>query len=268
MLAAGKGQPARRRLRQERRRDNLLTLYHLGQGHGGALLCCALLLTLSHMRSNLNASVPALSPWNTSVGGSRPRSPAYAGTGTGGPQGACQSPSSVRAQRSAPTAAVACYVPRVRGSTSLALVARQPYRRARRPGSVNAVSPPQFSPFGNPLSVIPPLIGTRQRGQTAGGNSTASLPARLKKPRGPSPPAEPRPAALRVDGTGPPLGPHCAVAPRGRARWSGRRAFVPHTSPAVRGVRKLTQFQRLRLAPRAPAAPGHDLFSRLFYSQL
>ena len=46
MLAAGKGgstgspqgQPARRRLRQERRRDNLLTLYYLGQGHGGALL--------------------------------------------------------------------------------------------------------------------------------------------------------------------------------------------------------------------------------------
>ena len=69
MLAAGKGQPARRRLRQERRRDNLLTLYHLGQGHGGASFW-----NLSHTRSNLNSSVPALSPWNTSVGGSRPRS--------------------------------------------------------------------------------------------------------------------------------------------------------------------------------------------------
>ena len=116
--------------------------------------------------------------------------------------------------------------------------------------------PPQFSPFGNPLSSSPLSTGTRQKGQTAGGNSTASLPARLKKPRGPSLPAEPRPAALRVDGTVPPLGPHCAEAPRGRARWSGREAFVPHTSPAFHGVRRLTQFQRLRLAPLAPDAPG------------
>ena len=77
-----------------------------------------------------------------------------------------------------------------------------------------------------------------------------------------------RAAALRVAGTGSPLGPRCAEAPRGRVRWSGRGAFVPYTSPAFPGVRKLTQFQWLRLAPRAPTAPGNDLLRRHSFIQL
>jgi len=51
--------------------------------------------------------------------------------GTGGPQGPCQSPPSVRAQNSAPTAVGACYARRWR-VTPLASLARQPFRRARR----------------------------------------------------------------------------------------------------------------------------------------
>ena len=199
-----------------------------------------------------HTSVPALESLNTSVGGSRPRSPAYAGIGTVGPQGivpvAVIGPGSKfrpdRCRRLLRPASTREHAPCFSGPPALPKSAASRFRQC--------CFPPQFSPFGNPLSVIPPLTGTRQRGQTAGGNSTASLPARLKKPRGPSPPAEPRPAARWVAGTGPPLGPRFAVAPGGRARWSGREAFVPHTSPSFRGVRRLTQFQRLRLAPLAP----------------
>ena len=49
--------------------------------------------------------------------------------GTGGPQGPCQSPPSVRAQNSAPTAGGACYARRWRG-TPLASLARQPFRKS------------------------------------------------------------------------------------------------------------------------------------------
>ena len=61
--------------------------------------------------------------------------------GTGGPQGSCQSPPSVRAQNSAPTAGGACYARRWRG-TPLASLARQPYGRARRgTGACTATRP-------------------------------------------------------------------------------------------------------------------------------
>ena len=49
--------------------------------------------------------------------------------GTGGPQGACQSPPSVRPQNSGPTAVGACYARRWRG-TPLASLARQPFGKS------------------------------------------------------------------------------------------------------------------------------------------
>ena len=61
--------------------------------------------------------------------------------GTGGPQGSCQSPPSVRPQNSGPTAGGACYARRWRG-TPLASLARQPYGRARRgTGACTATRP-------------------------------------------------------------------------------------------------------------------------------
>ena len=61
--------------------------------------------------------------------------------GTGGPQGSCQSPPSVRPQNSGPTAVGACYARRWRG-TPLASLARQPYGRARRgTGACTATRP-------------------------------------------------------------------------------------------------------------------------------
>jgi len=63
------------------------------------------------------------------------------GIGTGGPQGPCQSPPSVRPQNSGPTAGGACFVP-LRGITPLASLARQLFRRARRiTGACTATRP-------------------------------------------------------------------------------------------------------------------------------
>ena len=156
-------------------------------------------------------------------------------------------PPSVRPQNSGPTA-VGC-----RGAIRKML--RHPHRRARRAALINAVSPHQFSPFGNPLSRSPLQTRTRQRGKTAGGNSAASLPARLKKPRGPSPPAEPRPAALRVDRATPPLIP-LAPLPPGAGRQvrppCGSRAHH-HSSPPR--CSQAHPAWRLRLSPLAPYHP-------------
>ena len=66
--------------------------------------------------------------------------------GTGGPQGSCQSPPSVRPQNSGPTAVGACYARRWRG-TPLASLARQPFERARR--STGACI--RYAAFGLPM---------------------------------------------------------------------------------------------------------------------
>jgi len=138
--------------------------------------------------------------------------------------------------------------------TPLASMARQPHRRARRAALINAVSPHQFSPFGNPLSRSPLQTRTRQRGKTAGGNSAASPPARLKKPPGPSPPAEPRHAALRVVSPTPPLIP-LAPLPPGAGRSVGQgRARSSHL-PSPPRCSQAHPAKRLRLSPLAPYHP-------------
>jgi hypothetical protein len=69
-----------------------------------------------------------------------------------------------------------------------------------------SVSPPlEPPPFPDPPSKLESTKG----GETAGGTGTAAVMARLKKPRGPSPPAEPRAAAL----------------PPTRVRYGGRVGF-------------------------------------------
>ena len=79
--------------------------------------------------------------------------------------------------------------------------------------------------------------------------------ARLKKPRGPSPPAEPRAAALRVPGPLRRLSP-LLLGPRGAGRVGrAEEGSIPHTSPALQGVRKLTHLLRLRLSPLVPYHP-------------
>ena len=101
-------------------------------------------------------------------------------------------PPSVRAQNSAPTA-VGC-----RGA--IRKMVRHPHRRARR-ADRECQFPPQFSPLWKPPFPDPPSkLESTKGGKTAGGTGTAAVMARLGKPQGPSPPAEPRAAALRVPG--------------------------------------------------------------------
>jgi hypothetical protein len=85
----------------------------------------------------------------------------------------------------------------------------------------NASSPLSFPPFGNPPFLIPPpKLESTKGGKTAGGTGTAAYMARLKKPRGPSLPAEPRAAALRVPGPLRRLSP-LLLGPRGAGRSVG-----------------------------------------------
>ena len=159
-----------------------------------------------------------------------------------------QHPPSVRAQNSAPTA--------VGRWNAIRKMVRHPHRRARRAALINAVSPHQFSPFGNPLSRSPLQTRTRQRGKTAGGNSAASPPARLKKPLGPSHPAEPRHAALRVARSTPPLIP-LAPLPPGAGRSVGQgRARSSHLPMPSKVFASSPSFSGSALAPLRLITPS------------
>ena len=158
-----------------------------------------------------------------------------------------QHPPLVRAQSSAPTA--------VGRWNAIRKMLRHPHRRARR-AARECQFPPQFPPLWKPPFPDPPSkLESTKGGETAGGTGTAASMARLKKPRGPSPPAEPRAAALRVPGPLRRLSP-LLLGPRGAGRV-GRagEGSIPHTSPALQGVRKLTHLLRLRLSPLAPFRP-------------
>ena len=151
-------------------------------------------------------------PRKNSVGSSRPRSPAFAGSEMAHRGLAPQHPPSVRAQNSAPTA-----VGRWR---AIRKMVRHPHRRARR-ADRECQFPPQFSPLWKPPFPDPPSkLESTKGGKTAGGTGTAAVMARLKKPRGPSPPAEPRAAALRVPGPLRRLSP-LRQGPRGAGRSVG-----------------------------------------------
>ncbi len=139
--------------------------------------------------------------------------------------------------------------------------------RARRAAVGNAVSPPQFSPFGNPHSrfaslraprrrgVIPPFFGgSHQRGKPAGGNRAAALVARtaagslfFSRPFALRCPSAPR----RPPGSPPPLRRFPSPDPRPGGRvgplpaqpvsafvWKLRRTRAGlRTAPALRGLR-------------------------------
>ena len=112
--------------------------------------------------------------------------------------------------------------------------ARHPHGRARR-AARKCQFPPQFSPLWKPPFPDPPSkLESTKGGETAGGTGTAAFMARLGKPRGPSLPAEPRAAALRVPGSTPPLVPLAPRPPRGRAlsRASMRFARSPPFRPS------------------------------------
>ena len=95
-----------------------------------------------------------------------------------------------------------------------------PHRRARR-ADRECQFPPQFPPLWKPPFPDPPSkLESTKGGETAGGTGTAASMARLKKPRGPSPPAEPRAAALRVPGPLRRLSP-LRQGPRGAGRSVG-----------------------------------------------
>ena len=168
---------------------------------------------------------PFQAPRKNSVGSSRPRSPAFAGLEMAHRGLAPQHPPSVRAQSSAPTA--------VGHWNAIRKMLRHPHRRARR-AARECQFPPQFSPLWKPPFPDPPSkLESTKGGKTAGGTGTAASMARLGKPRGPSPPAEPRAAALRVPGSTPPLVPRCAKTPEGSGALvgQGRARFLTPPQP-------------------------------------
>jgi hypothetical protein len=183
-------------------------------------------------------SVPALESLNTSVGGSRPRSPAtrvrFAGIGTVGPQGiapvAAIGPGSKfrtdRCRRLLRPASTREHVPCFCGPPALQKSAATRFRQC--------CFPPQFSPFGNPLSVIPPFNrntpkGANRRGQQHGVfTGAAEETAGPLSPRGAAPR---RPSGCRNRAAAwPPLrrgpeGPGALVRP-----WSVRSSHLPGLS--------------------------------------
>jgi hypothetical protein len=122
-------------------------------------------------------------------------------------------------------------------------------------GPGNASSPHQFPPLWKPPFPDPPSkLESTKGGETAGGTGTAASMARLKKPRGPSPPAEPCAAALRVPGPLRRLSPVAPRPPGGQARWSGRGGLVPHTSPTLQGINS-PMFSGSSLSPPCAFSP-------------
>ena len=125
-------------------------------------------------------------------------------------------------------------------------------------GPGNASSPHQFPPLWKPPFPDPPSkLESTKGGETAGGTGTAAFMARLKKPRGPSPPAEPRAAALRVPGSTPPLVPLAPRPPRGRALSRASMRFA--RSPPFRPFKEFASSPMMSgkaLAPLRLIAPG------------
>ena len=124
-------------------------------------------------------------------------------------------------------------------------------------GPGNASSPHQFSPLWKPPFPDPPSkLESTKGGETAGGTGTAASMARLKKPRGPSPPAEPCAAALRVPGPLRRLSPVAPRPPRGQARWSGRGGLdSSHLPNPSRSSQAHPCSAAVALAPLAPFRP-------------
>ena len=191
---------------------------------------------------------PFQAPRKNSVGSSRPRSPAFAGLEMAHRGLAPQHPPSVRAQSSAPTA--------VGHWNAIRKMLRHPHRRARR-AARECQFPPQFSPLWKPPFPDPPSkLESTKGGETAGGTGTAAVMARLKKPRGPSPPAEPRAAALRVPGPLRRVSPVAPRPPRGQARWSGRGGLgSSHLPNPSRSSQAHPCSAAVALAPLAPFRP-------------
>ena len=118
----------------------------------------------------------------------------------------------------------------------------------RRALAANAVSPHQFSPFGNPHSGSPLSNKEHTKGGTPqgaparrlygadGGMEPLCLHAfNVPHPQGGYRDCRLRTAALRVAANTPPLYPHCATAPKGWARWSGRKRLVTFSSSHASG---------------------------------
>ncbi len=128
---------------------------------------------------------PFHAPRKNSVGSSRPRSPAFAGLVLAGRKGTCQSPPSVRAQNSAPTAVGACHAPCFIGPPA-------PQKSAAG-GPDQRCFPPSVSPLWNPPFLIPPSNsntpkGGNRRGQQRGvSTGAAEETAGPLSPRGAAP---------------------------------------------------------------------------------
>ena len=158
-------------------------------------------------------------------------------------KGSCQSPPSVRAQNSAPTAVGTCHAPCF---NRLAILTEE---RGGRPG--NASSPHQFSPLWKPPFPDPPSkLESTKGGQTAGGTGTAAVMARLKSPRGPLSPRSRAPPPYGFPG-------HSAAwtplrqAPRGgRVRLEAEGSFLTPPPPVMEALRFPS-----RNSPLAPYAP-------------
>ena len=124
-------------------------------------------------------------------------------------------------------------------------------------GPNNASSPHQFSPLWKPPFPDPPSkLESTKGGETAGGTGTAASMARLKKPRGPSPPAEPRAAALRVPGPLRRLSP-LRLGPRGAGRVgrAGEGSFLTPPQPFKEFASSPFEKSGSSLSPLAPFRP-------------
>ena len=117
------------------------------------------------------STTASLRPSLSSASIHSPSARSASGGGNGGPQGARQAPPSVRAQNSAPTAVGACFAPRVRGVTPLALKARHPFFKSAVGGPATLFPPISFPPLEPPLPDPPFKLehakGGKPQGATA-----------------------------------------------------------------------------------------------------
>jgi hypothetical protein len=194
------------------------------------------------------SACPFQAPRKNSVCSSRPRSPAFAGLVLAGRNGSCQSPPSVRAQNSAPTAVGTCHAPCFNGPPA-------PQKSAAG-GPDQRCFPPSVSPLWNPPFLIPPSNSNTPKGENRRGQQRGVSTGAAEETAGPLSPrgaAPRRPSGCQCHSA---ACPPCAKAPEGVGAKSGRGGLVPHTSPALQCVRKLTHFCGYALAPLRLITPG------------